>query len=924
MGRKEKIFSKFTVISLFLFLVCGVCFAVNPVPGTYNPETLSFYNGAPMPNFIEEPAELGKHPSKGTNDYIVIMMHANDEPATFTANDFDELLFSVGSVPTGSFREFYLEVSYGQFEPVGDIYGWYMADHEYNYYTEGNYGFDGGAREFVHEAIDKAEADGVNFADYDNDNDGEVDGVIIIHQGKGGEGGDPNDFWSHRGWCDREYDGVIIQNYSINPELQTPTQMESIGVFCHEFGHQLGLPDLYDTDYSGDDNCGKWGLMDSGSYNRGGTQTNPAGSVPAHLMGWCRAQLGWVTPVEITGQGAITECNPIQETNDTSIYKITFAHTPDEYFLLENRWNDADCMFDKRGSAYSSGIIISHCYDNGSSSSEYRYCKLVDSSPDINGYRDSPYYQGKQLTLNTDPNSDGYFHETGIIVHDFSPSGACMSFSVMLKPVIWFDELVSFTETGVENEYELIISLQNIGNIALNNATATICESSDQVVITKQTASFPSIGSEQSQDNSSDPFRYQVTPTGLKGEHVYFGVTVEGTGYTNEDLEFLILINPSDILFIDDDQGNEFRDESQLGDPKDYETYFYAALDSISGLNYDVWENCEVGRYIDPSNLYQYKHVIWNAAEVWRNALDDTEEALLATFLDQGGNLYLNSQEYLYQRFKYQGGEDYKEVPAGTFAHDYLHVTGVEHDEYYYEVHGIDGNPITDGMDANLEDVYSPDPSGAGDYQWWPDNIAVADDAEVIFNSGPHDYPPQYDPEYYDSTEDLIPEGPCALMYPKQGGSSMYRVVFTAFGIEGMPTNCLTTFLENVIAFFEEGSQPDFGTTIWTNQAMYNAGDNFGLYTLDTNTYASTIPVAKAVVLDVYGEYWFHPHWGQDFQYETVSLPPESSETATILEFVWPSGAGSADGIMFWAALLNPDDFSLLGTYGNCTFGWSE
>ena len=85
---------------------------------------------------------------------------------------------------------------------------------------------------------------------------------------------------------------------------------ETIGVFAHEYGHALGLPDLYDTDYSSN-GIGDWSLMAGGSHNyivRGGDS-------PAHLDAWCKYSLRWVTPTQVSGtlpNESITQVPPPQ------------------------------------------------------------------------------------------------------------------------------------------------------------------------------------------------------------------------------------------------------------------------------------------------------------------------------------------------------------------------------------------------------------------------------------------------------------------------------------------------------------------------------------------------------------------------------------------------------------------------------------
>ena len=111
----------------------------------------------------------------------------------------------------------------------------------------------------------------MTFSVYDNDVDGKADTVIVIHAGSGEEySGDEDAIWSHNwtlssasaygdGEGARNYDSVSIDNYTLQPEYNSTPGDSTIGVFCHEFGHVLGLPDLYDT--SGE--TGRCGKMES-------------------------------------------------------------------------------------------------------------------------------------------------------------------------------------------------------------------------------------------------------------------------------------------------------------------------------------------------------------------------------------------------------------------------------------------------------------------------------------------------------------------------------------------------------------------------------------------------------------------------------------------------------------------------------------
>jgi hypothetical protein len=105
-----------------------------------------------------------------------------------------------------------------------------------------------------------------------------------------------------------------------------------IGVFCHEYGHVIGLPDLYDTDYSSN-GVGDWCLMSGGSWNG---PSGYAGAAPSQFSAWCRVQLGWITPDNITeDQTDITI--PDVETNAYCARLWTNGNGGPEYFLIEYR-----------------------------------------------------------------------------------------------------------------------------------------------------------------------------------------------------------------------------------------------------------------------------------------------------------------------------------------------------------------------------------------------------------------------------------------------------------------------------------------------------------------------------------------------------------------------------------------------------------
>jgi M6 family metalloprotease-like protein len=156
--------------------------------------------------------------------------------------------------------------------------------------------------------------------------------VMVLHAGNGNEStSDDNDIWSvyvdWNGAVNGFTDGTIV------PESEK--NASPVGVTCHEFGHQLGLPDLYyqygTSQYS---RVGKWCLMDYGTW-----LGNPQGSSPSHLSAWCKQYLGWAEVVEISST-VRNYSLPYCQSVSTGFIKIPILTSDDpqkEYFLLEYR-----------------------------------------------------------------------------------------------------------------------------------------------------------------------------------------------------------------------------------------------------------------------------------------------------------------------------------------------------------------------------------------------------------------------------------------------------------------------------------------------------------------------------------------------------------------------------------------------------------
>lgn len=288
---------------------------------------------------------LAKRLTAGTSSYnlLCILVEFSDKAATVPGAEFDSLLFSTQAP---SVRHYYDEVSYSTLDIVTvnmpSSLGWQTAPSMYAYYCNGQSGlgsYPQNCQKLVEDLVALVNPM-VNFANYDNNGDGYVDGLTIVHSGKGAEA-EANPtlanflIWSHK-WNTTSainVDGKQVFYYSIEPEFNYTAGDATIGVYCHELGHSIfHLPDLYDTDYSSN-GLGLWSLMSVGSWNGPGL----LGESPAELDAWCRIQCGFATP-NVIAVNINSQAIPNIETDSDGIFKLwNNGAASDEYFLVENR-----------------------------------------------------------------------------------------------------------------------------------------------------------------------------------------------------------------------------------------------------------------------------------------------------------------------------------------------------------------------------------------------------------------------------------------------------------------------------------------------------------------------------------------------------------------------------------------------------------
>jgi len=388
-------------------------------------------------------------PAVTTFRALAVLVDFSDNTSTVAAPFFDSMLFNAN---TGTVRDYYSEISYGQLDLITvnmpSSLGWNRAPKTYAYYVNNQNGtgaYPQNTQKLCEDIVDQLDPF-VDFSVYDNDGNGTVDVLILIHAGTGAEfTGSSTDIWSHKwGISPRLKDGVTISDYTIQPEYWMSPGDLTIGVYAHELGHGFGLPDLYDTDNSSW-GLGRWSLMASGSWNGPGN----LGSSPAHPDAWSLINMGFATSTNITTNTSATAIPSVESGNN--IFRLwNGGAASSEYFLVSNRQKTG---YD--AALPGSGLLIWHIDDSqgdntkewypGNTGSGHYWVALeqadglwnLEKKVDLGSVAD-PFSTGTGATSfspTTTPNSNSYAGSTTFVaVNNISASAATMfaDFSVSL------------------------------------------------------------------------------------------------------------------------------------------------------------------------------------------------------------------------------------------------------------------------------------------------------------------------------------------------------------------------------------------------------------------------------------------------------------------------------------------------------------
>jgi M6 family metalloprotease-like protein len=777
-----------TVIAIFLvFVFASSTLAVSPKPGLFDNTGVAKKTGVSLPHFDvsgDTPEPL-KAPILGTRKAIVILVEFTDNRAnknSHPSSAYEALLFdSTGAVPTGSMYDYFQEVSYGQFFITGEVTSWLELPETNEYYAGDGFGrgeWPQNRRRLAYDAVIAADPY-VDFSQYDNDDDGIVDALFIVHAGPGGEEtADSLDIWSHKsripanedgtGQGYMTDDGVQALHYAMEPEEDSVGELITIGVFCHEYGHVMGLPDLYDRDESSE-GVGNWALMGAGSW--GGDGQSP--ELPVHLCAWSKEQLGWLTPIVVT-ENLIAQPLPYVESTP-EVYKLwTDGQPGDEYFLMENR---QQVGFDIN--LWNSGLLILHIDNSVTSQNDDEDHKLVDVEA-ADGCRDMDRGNGRgddgdiypgsannrSFDLFSNPNSKTYGDSLSqVAVRNISDSQLIMTADIEVStvaPFLIYDE-VTLTDTDGNGDgkadpgetVDLVFGFINYGAYATGVMGRLSTLDTDVHLLVDETSfsdtPFLSYG-----NNSESPFSFSVEET---ADLHYANCTLDIWSQGNVDtshFSFRVVIGHPLTLLVDDDFDTVGGEQTLP-----VEEFFTTALDNVEEM-FDHWDYWRAGAP-DSSWLRTYETVIWFTGHAG-STLTPEDQAHLAAFLDSGGKLFISGQDIA------------TELQSSSFLSEYLHAEWIADNSEEGFISGVQGDPI--GGSINMITISGDE---CADIQISPDAI------------------------------DPMPEASTMLTYEPSGRAAGiryadgYKMVYLAFGFEAIeaiaqdPEVLRATILDNIL-----------------------------------------------------------------------------------------------------------------------------
>lgn len=275
------------------------------------------FQGAPPPRDVY-----------GKQRTLAILVEFADIKHSYSESDLNDLIFV-------RMRDYWQEVSYGKIWVAGKTVGWSTLSHNMAYYgADSKSAIDDPSGDgesdswrLIRDAVSLVDVD-VDFKEYDH--------LMIVHAGIGQESDSTSsdNIWSvfYHDLSITTNDGINVTVGLIVPEAESPGGIKSaLGVFAHEYGHSLGLADLYTYRHRDVETLEDWSLMDHGEW-----LGNPPGSCPAQLEAWGRIRLGWISPIVVQPLGQKLQIFLLESKTDlTKAIKVPL--TKEVYYIVEAR-----------------------------------------------------------------------------------------------------------------------------------------------------------------------------------------------------------------------------------------------------------------------------------------------------------------------------------------------------------------------------------------------------------------------------------------------------------------------------------------------------------------------------------------------------------------------------------------------------------
>jgi M6 family metalloprotease-like protein len=380
-------FKRYEALLLLIAIVANSAaagFAANGTAATTNDHRYEFV--PPVPQYSSESAALNftipypvpkPSPILGEITVLVIAVEFSDYNHTISIDQ-------VSNQTIKQLDAYYNTISYGAVSVVGKVVGWVRAPH-----GMGAYGWDNGP------FIDDQDGDGypdswrllrdvapmianqVDVTAYQQ--------ILILHAGYGQESSKiSNDIWSVT-YLDMTVTTPqrVFSQFAVVPEFEA-RGLQTVGVYTHEFGHLLGLPDLYSASL---EQVGPWDLMARGAWNG-----QPAGSSPSEMGAWDRLFLGWITPDHVLNVTRQTKVNatvdPIELISSglQAVRVPTSSQDSKHYYLVEVRQKIG---YDK--ALPSSGVLITYIDETKSNP-----VKVMDAAQTTSSLDDAPFQVGQK------------------------------------------------------------------------------------------------------------------------------------------------------------------------------------------------------------------------------------------------------------------------------------------------------------------------------------------------------------------------------------------------------------------------------------------------------------------------------------------------------------------------------------------------